>query len=72
MLARRPVDVASIVESASFSEIPGRKSLLSQAVNEALSSVDDGVTARAIENRLLEEQAAQLCRVAIDRFTSLK
>ncbi|HBA5321614.1 TPA: hypothetical protein J8133_002110 [Escherichia coli] len=56
----RPVDLASIVESASFSEIPGRKSLLSQAVNEALSSVDDGVTARAIENRLLEEQAAQL------------
>ncbi|ENQ4218073.1 hypothetical protein ACEO6E_001583 [Escherichia coli] len=56
----RPVDVASIVESAYFSEIPGRKSLLSQAVNEALSSVDDGVTARAIENRLLEEQAAQL------------
>ncbi|EHK7413037.1 TPA: hypothetical protein R1B02_003966 [Escherichia coli] len=56
----RPVDVASIVESASFSEIPGRKSLLSQAVNEALSPVDDGVTARAIENRLLEEQAAQL------------
>ncbi|HAV8757177.1 TPA: keratin [Escherichia coli] len=56
----RPVDVASIVESASFSEIPGRKSLLSQTVNEALSSVDDGVTARAIENRLLEEQAAQL------------
>ncbi|EFH5688287.1 TPA: hypothetical protein ODL45_000125 [Escherichia coli] len=56
----RPVDVASIVESASFSEIPGRKSLLSQAVNEALSSVDDGVTALAIENRLLEEQAAQL------------
>ncbi|HCB4593382.1 TPA: hypothetical protein M0D12_001313 [Escherichia coli] len=56
----RPVDVASIVESASFSEIPGRKSLLSQAVNEALSSVDDGVTARAIENLLLEEQAAQL------------
>ncbi|EFM1446425.1 hypothetical protein HmCmsJML200_00528 [Escherichia coli] len=56
----RPVDVTSIVESASFSEIPGRKSLLSQAVNEALSSVDDGVTARAIENRLLEEQAAQL------------
>ncbi|WP_258122222.1 hypothetical protein [Escherichia coli] len=56
----RPVDVASIVESASFSEIPGRKNLLSQAVNEALSSVDYGVTARAIENRLLEEQAAQL------------
>ncbi len=56
----RSVDVASIVESASFSEIPGRNSLLSQAVNEALSSVDDGVTARAIENRLLEEQAAQL------------
>ncbi|HGF4843921.1 TPA: hypothetical protein ACSG6E_000736 [Escherichia coli] len=56
----RPVDVAGIVESASFSEIPGRKSLLSQAVNESLSSVDDGVTARAIENRLLEEQAAQL------------
>ncbi|EKR6774652.1 hypothetical protein P8X13_000085 [Escherichia coli] len=56
----RPVDVASIVESASFSEIPGRKNLLSQAVNEALSSVDDGVTARAIENRFLEEQAAQL------------
>ncbi|HFV0689320.1 TPA: hypothetical protein ACH7X2_000268 [Escherichia coli] len=56
----RPVDVASIVESASFSEILGRKSLLSQAVNEALSFVDDGVTARAIENRLLEEQAAQL------------
>lgn len=56
----RPVDVASIVEPASFSKIPWRKSLLSQAVDEALSSVDDGVTARAIENRLLEEQAAQL------------
>ncbi|EPZ3348931.1 hypothetical protein ACXM1P_001327 [Escherichia coli] len=56
----RPVDVASIVESASFSEIPGRKNLLSQAVNEALSSVDDGAAARAIENRLLEERAAQL------------
>ncbi|STE64864.1 phage protein [Escherichia coli] len=68
----RPVDVASIVESASFSEIPGRKSLLSQAVNEALSSVDDGITARAIEIGCLKNRPRSFCRVEIDRFTSLK
>lgn len=56
----RPVDVASIAEPASFTELPGRRNLISQAIDEALLSVDEGTTARAVETRLLEEQAAQI------------
>lgn len=56
----RPVDVASIAEPASFTELPGRRNLISQAIDESLSSADEGTTARAVETRLLEEQAAQV------------
>lgn len=56
----RPVDVASIAEPASFTELPGRRNLISQAIDEALSTADEGTTARAAETRLLEEQAAQI------------
>ncbi|ENF6041696.1 hypothetical protein ABRV10_003737 [Citrobacter amalonaticus] len=56
----RPVDVASIAEPASFTELPGRRNLISQAIDEALSSADEGTTALAVETRLLEEQAAQI------------
>lgn len=55
-----PVDVASIAEPASFTELPRRRNLISQAIDEALSSADEGTTARAVETRLLEEQAAQV------------
>lgn len=56
----RPVDVSSIAEPASFTELPGRRNLISQAIDESLSSEDEGTTARAVEMRLLEEQAAQV------------
>lgn len=56
----RPVDVSSIAEPASFTELPGRRNLISQAIDESLSSADEGTTARAVETRLLEEQAAQV------------
>lgn len=56
----KPVDVASIAEPASFTETPGRRNLISQVIDEALSSADEGTTARAVETRLLEEQAAQV------------
>lgn len=56
----KPVDVASIAEPASFTGIPGRRNLISQVIDEALSSADEGTTARAVETRLLEEQAAQV------------
>lgn len=56
----KPVDVASIAEPASFTELPGRRNLISQAIDESLSSADEGTTARAVETRFLEEQAAQV------------
>ncbi|HBR5275325.1 hypothetical protein AAHU54_06655 [Klebsiella pneumoniae] len=56
----RAVDVASIAEPASFSDIPGRRSLIAQSIDEVLFQADEGSVARAIETRILEEQAAQV------------
>lgn len=58
--AGRPVDVASIVEPAAFSDVPGRRSLISQSIDEVLYQADEGSAARAMETRVLEEQAAQV------------
>ncbi|EUB33277.1 hypothetical protein HMPREF1502_2646 [Klebsiella sp. AS10] len=55
-----PVDVANIVDSAAFSEIPGRRSLIAQSLDEMLFNVEEGTVARLADTRLLEEQAAQL------------
>lgn len=56
----RAVDVASIAEPASFSDVPGRRSLIAQSIDEVLFNADDGSAARAVETRMLEEQAAQV------------
>lgn len=56
----RAVDVASIAEPASFSDIPGRRSMIAQSIDEVLFNADEGNAARAIETRTLEEQAAQV------------
>ncbi|MGS8471475.1 hypothetical protein [Escherichia coli] len=56
----RAVDVASIAEPASFSDIPGRRSLIAQSIDEVLFQADEGSAARAIETRILEDQAAQV------------
>ncbi|THE51719.1 hypothetical protein DJ485_15485 [Citrobacter freundii] len=56
----RAVDVASIAESASFSDIPGRRNLIAQSIDEVLFNADEGSAARAVETRTLEEQAAQV------------
>ncbi len=58
--AGRPVDVASIVEPAAFSDVPGRRSLIAQSIDEVLYQADEGSAARAVETRVLEEQAAQI------------
>lgn len=55
-----PVDVANIVDQAAFSEIPGRRSLIAQSMDEVLFNAEEGTTARAADMRRLEEQAAQL------------
>lgn len=55
-----PVDVASMIEPASFSDIPGRRSLIAQSLDEVLSGSGEGSTARALQTKLLEEQAAQV------------
>lgn len=56
----RAVDVASIAEPASFSDVPGRRSLIAQSIDEVLFNADEGSAARAVETRVLEEQAAQV------------
>lgn len=56
----RPVDVANIAEPASFSDIPGRKNLIAQTIDEALFNADEGSASRAVETRILEEQASQI------------
>lgn len=56
----RPVDVASIVEPAAFSDVPGRRSLIAQSIDEVLYQADEGAAARAVETRVLEDQAAQV------------
>lgn len=55
----RAVDVASIAEPASFTEIPGRRNLISQAIDETLYRTDEGSTQVAVDIRALEQQAAQ-------------
>lgn len=54
------VDVASIAEAADFSAVPARRNLISQAIDEALFTAEEGATSRAVETRILEEQAAQV------------
>lgn len=54
------VDVASIAEAADFSAVPGRRNMISQAIDEALFTAEEGATSRAVETRILEEQAAQV------------
>lgn len=58
--AGRSVDVASIVEPAAFSDVPGRRRLIAQSIDEVLYQADEGSAARAVETRVLEEQAAQI------------
>lgn len=53
------VDVASIAEPASFSDIPGRRNLISQAIDETLYRSEEGSTQIAVDTRALEQQAAQ-------------
>ncbi|HHQ9516030.1 TPA: hypothetical protein ACSW47_002532 [Escherichia coli] len=55
----RAVDVASIAEPASFSDIPGRRNLISQAIDETLYRSEEGSTQIAVDTRSLEQQAAQ-------------
>ncbi|EAM2158021.1 hypothetical protein GZA74_003446 [Salmonella enterica] len=55
----RAVDVASIAEPASFTEITWRRNLISQAIDETLYRTDEGSTQVAVDTRLLEQQAAQ-------------
>lgn len=56
----RAVDVASIAEPASFSDVPGRRNLIAQSIDEVLFQADEGSAARAVETRTLEDQAAQI------------
>lgn len=56
----RAVDVTSIAEPASFSDVPGRRNLIAQSIDEVLFQADEGSAARAVETRMLEEQAAQV------------
>ncbi|MES3442705.1 hypothetical protein [Citrobacter freundii] len=55
----RAVDVASIAEPASFSDISGRRNLISQAIDETLYRSEEGSTQIAVDTRALEQQAAQ-------------
>lgn len=56
----RAVDVASIAEPASFSDVPGRRNLIAQFIDEVLFRADEGAAARAVETRTFEDQAAQV------------
>lgn len=56
----QPVDVAALADRASFAEIPGRRSLIAQSLDEALMTTDEGSTALSVATRTLEEQAAQI------------
>lgn len=55
----RAVDVTSIAEPASFSDIRGRRNLISQAIDETLYRTEEGSTQVAVDTRALEQQAAQ-------------
>ncbi|MEQ9887607.1 hypothetical protein ABRP55_13760 [Pectobacterium zantedeschiae] len=54
------VDIASIIQPASFSELPSRRNLIAQSLDEVLLNAEQGSSARAAETRMLEEQAAQV------------
>ncbi|TBL60731.1 hypothetical protein [Hafnia alvei] len=56
----RAVDVSSIAEPASFSDIPGRRSLIAQSIDEMQLQADEGSAARAVETSSLEADAAQV------------
>ena len=56
----RAVDVASIAEPASFSDVAGRRSLIAQSIDEVLFNANEGAAEHAVETRTLEEQAAQV------------
>ncbi|WP_060683447.1 hypothetical protein [Citrobacter portucalensis] len=56
----RAVDVASIAEPASFSDVSGRRNLIAQSIDEVLFRADEGASALAVETRTLEDQAAQV------------
>lgn len=55
----RAVDVSSIAEPASFSDIPGRRNLISQAIDETLYRSEEGSTQVAVDTRALELRSAQ-------------
>lgn len=55
----RAVDVTSIAEPASFSDIPGRRNLISQAIDETLYRTEEGSTQVAVDTRAMEQQAVQ-------------
>ncbi|ECJ9730613.1 hypothetical protein FQP58_18525 [Salmonella enterica] len=55
----RVVDVASIAEPASFTELTGRRNLISQAIDETLYRTEEGSTQVAVDTRALELRAAQ-------------
>lgn len=56
----QPVDVATLADQALFADIPGRRSLIAQSLDEALMAADEGSAALTVATRALEEQAAQL------------
>lgn len=56
----RAVDVSSIAEPASFSDIPGRRNLIAQAIDENLNRADEGSTQISVGLRALEADAAQV------------
>ena len=53
----RAVDVASIAEPASFSDIPGRRNIISQAIDESLYRSEEGSTQVEFDTRALQQQA---------------
>lgn len=55
----RAVDVANIAEPASFSDIPGRRNLITQAIDESLYRADEGTTQFETDTRALEQRASQ-------------
>ncbi|EAA6139678.1 hypothetical protein DUU50_12195 [Salmonella enterica subsp. enterica serovar Corvallis] len=59
----RVVDVASIAEPASFTELTGRRNLISQAIDETLYRTEEGSTQVAVDTRALELRAAQALEV---------
>nr|WP_277420071.1 hypothetical protein [Serratia marcescens] len=59
-LAGHPIDVGSLMDGSQFLQKAPRFDLASLSVREALGLVDDGVSARAREDSVLSELAAQV------------